>query len=94
VNVQVIADPAGRLIWAHPPCPAPGTTWEPPVIGETSSQVQPRQAQQTPRSAAAARLRARRFLLRTVFTRSSESGSAGGVSDITSAVLVLHHTNG
>ena len=36
VNVQVIADPAGRLIWASPACPARGTTWAPPASTASS----------------------------------------------------------
>jgi hypothetical protein len=37
VNVQVIADPAGRLIWASPALPGAGMTWAPPASTASST---------------------------------------------------------
>jgi hypothetical protein len=31
LNVQVIADPVGRLVWISPPLPGGATTWAPPA---------------------------------------------------------------
>lgn len=39
--VQVLADPAGRLIWASERCPAPGTTWGRPASTASSTPCTP-----------------------------------------------------
>jgi hypothetical protein len=48
LNVQVIADPIGRLVWISPPLPgAPVTTWAPPVSTASST---PSPTPRSPRS--------------------------------------------
>ena len=57
VNAQVIADPAGRLVWISPALPGAATTWAPPA-STASSTPSPRLVSRrspTPRTRAAAR---------------------------------------
>jgi hypothetical protein len=64
------------------------------VIGETLSRFSHAKRSRPPECGGPRAYGPGGSLVRAIFTRSSESGSAGGVSVITSAVLVLHHTDG